>query len=74
MCQAVLNPVRNTSFVTGCSAGDARVGGHACVACVCYGSADLLEPLPHVRGEVFQTGHHPPPQRGDESACGALVG
>ena len=27
--------------------------------------ADLLEPLPHVRGEVPQTDHHPPPQRGE---------
>ena len=46
-----------------------------CGSCVRW-PADLLEPLPHVRGEVPQTGHHPPPQGGDEYlvlACGALV-
>ena len=74
MRQAVLNPVRNTCFVTGCNAGDERVGGRWCLCGLCVRwPADLLEPLPHVRGEVPQTGHHPPPQGGDESACGALA-
>jgi hypothetical protein len=31
MRQAVLNPVRNTCFVTGCNAGDEQVGGRWCL-------------------------------------------
>ena len=74
MRQAVLNPVRNTCFVTGCSAGDERVGGRWCLcgSCVRW-PADLLEPLPHVRGEVPQTDHLPPPQRGDTGTLSWLV-
>ena len=74
MRQAVLNPVRNTCFVTGCSAGDERVGGRWCLcgSCVRW-PADLLEPLPHVRGEVPQTDHHPPPHRGETGILSWLV-
>jgi hypothetical protein len=68
MRRAVLNPGRNTCFVTGCNAGDERAGGRWCLcgSCVRW-PADLLEPLPHVRGGPPNTGrqHHkyPPDPR-----------
>jgi hypothetical protein len=43
-----------------------------CGSCVRW-PADLLEPLPHVRGEVPQTDHYPPPQRGETGILSWLV-
>ena len=50
------------------------MGGRWCLcgSCVRW-PADLLEPLPHVRGEVPQTDHHPPPQRGETGILSWLV-
>eukprot|EP00966_Prymnesium_polylepis_P064976 1507443-Prymnesium_polylepis.1 len=76
MRQAVLNPVRTTCYVARCNAGDERAVVLAwLVTSWERWPADLLEPLPHVRGEVPQTDHLPPPHGGHGYlvlACAAL--